>query len=102
MKTVKYQFMNKIQNHTVYTKQELLDLFANTDHYYHDLAIQVINKPDAEKCLAEILEKLADQLEDREYLDIELNNILYAIEKKHDIVRTLDDLKQVWQNVLSS
>lgn len=96
MRTVKYPFMNEIQSRTAYTKQELLDLLKYDSEYYHDKAIQSINKPEAEECLAEILKKLADQLEDREYLDIEIYNIFYAIKNQEDIVHTLKECQPIW------
>lgn len=99
MRTVKYRFMNEIQDRTAYTKQEVLDLLKYDYDYYHEMAIRAINKinkKDAEECLAEILEKLSDQLEDREYLDIEMYNICYAIEDQEDIVHSLKQYQPIW------
>lgn len=100
MRTVNYKYINEIQERVAYTKQEMINLFKYQDNYYHNTAIKAINEPNTKKQLNKILDELNDNLENREYLDIELHNVIYAMKKKHDILTTLNNYKWVWKNVI--
>ena len=105
MKTVKYKFMNEIQTHNVYSKKEMLELFKDSDSYFHYKAIEDIaknkkvNEYEAEVYLNKTLDKLCNKLEDREYMHLEVLNMSYHIHDTAEVIKSLSN-KRIWKNVI--
>lgn len=108
MREIKYKFNHEIQNRTAYTKDEFLNFFEEySDSYYRYSTINTIKKKlnmseqEAKIQLNDTLKTLKVSVENREYIDIEILNVINKMYNASDVLKILNEYKWVWKNVIN-
>lgn len=109
MREIKYKFNKEIQKRTAYTKEEFLNFFNEySDSYYYNSAINTIKKKlhmseqEAKIKLNDTVKTLKVSVENREYIDIEILNVINKMYNASDVLKILNEYKWVWKNVANS
>lgn len=109
MRDINYKFNHEIQNRTAYNKDEFLNFFEEySDSYYKYSAINTIKKKlnmseqEAQIQLNDTLKTLKVSVENREYIDIEILNVINKMYNASDVLKILNEYKWVWKNVIDN